>query len=326
MLSWGPPLVKQEWRWAHGGDVLRDGGSHQPPGAAASPPRDSFLPPPPRCPPSYAPSHSPLSPPAEEPSSSSTPAADTTPYDVDPAVCRPPLRFWAHDHDMLYRCRADEVVGPAAAHADPATALYEPRRTTLGTAFCAAMTPGTASPSPSPPSRFTLVSSTTHPSAGEDHQEAYYPVYEEAGKGSDLSWEIGAEGSSGISDTSACALYATNEESFSSPKDSTGPPPAKRPCGGSRRGRGSGGRRSERPPSPAVMKKRRLAANARERRRMNGLNDAFDRLREVVPSLGGEHRLSKFETLQMAQTYITALVELLERERQASESKGAAEQ
>lgn len=61
------------------------------------------------------------------------------------------------------------------------------------------------------------------------------------------------------------------------------------------------------------MKKRRLAANARERRRMNGLNDAFNRLRKVVPSLGAEHKLSKFETLQMAQTYISALCDLLER-------------
>ncbi|CAB3369761.1 Hypothetical predicted protein [Cloeon dipterum] len=80
-----------------------------------------------------------------------------------------------------------------------------------------------------------------------------------------------------------------------------------------RGGLGSGRRRSERPPSPTVVKKRRLAANARERRRMNGLNEAFDRLREVVPSLGNDHKLSKFETLQMAQTYISALCELLDR-------------
>jgi len=63
-----------------------------------------------------------------------------------------------------------------------------------------------------------------------------------------------------------------------------------------------------------VMKKRRLAANARERRRMNSLNDAFDRLRDVVPSLGNDRKLSKFETLQMAQTYIAALYELLQRD------------
>lgn len=68
------------------------------------------------------------------------------------------------------------------------------------------------------------------------------------------------------------------------------------------------------PPKPVcrdVLRKRRLAANARERRRMNGLNDAFDRLREVIPALSGDQKLSKFETLQMAQTYIAALAELL---------------
>ncbi|XP_029729424.2 basic helix-loop-helix transcription factor amos [Aedes albopictus] len=67
------------------------------------------------------------------------------------------------------------------------------------------------------------------------------------------------------------------------------------------------------PPSPTVMKKRRLAANARERKRMNSLNVAFDKLREIVPTLGPDHKLSKFETLQMAQTYINALSDLLER-------------
>lgn len=67
------------------------------------------------------------------------------------------------------------------------------------------------------------------------------------------------------------------------------------------------------PPSPNVLKKRRLAANARERRRMNGLNVAFNKLREVVPNLGDDQKLSKFETLQMAQTYIVALCDLLER-------------
>ena len=61
----------------------------------------------------------------------------------------------------------------------------------------------------------------------------------------------------------------------------------------------------------ADSKQRRLAANARERRRMNNLNTAFDRLRDVIPSLGDDKQLSKFETLQMAQSYINALVALL---------------
>lgn len=66
------------------------------------------------------------------------------------------------------------------------------------------------------------------------------------------------------------------------------------------------------PPSPTVLKRRRQAANARERKRMNGLNEAFDRLREVVPAPTIDQKLSKYETLQMAQTYITALCEMLE--------------
>ncbi|XP_023165127.2 basic helix-loop-helix transcription factor amos [Drosophila hydei] len=63
-----------------------------------------------------------------------------------------------------------------------------------------------------------------------------------------------------------------------------------------------------------VLRKRRLAANARERRRMNSLNDAFDKLRDVVPSLGHDRRLSKYETLQMAQAYIGDLLTLLARD------------
>ncbi|KAH1002901.1 basic helix-loop-helix transcription factor amos-like [Dendroctonus ponderosae] len=73
--------------------------------------------------------------------------------------------------------------------------------------------------------------------------------------------------------------------------------------------------RAEQRVSPTVMKKRRLAANARERRRMNGLNEAFDRLRQVIPNLDAEKQLSKFETLQMAQSYIAALKDLLNLNR-----------
>lgn len=64
--------------------------------------------------------------------------------------------------------------------------------------------------------------------------------------------------------------------------------------------------------APQVKKKRRLAANARERRRMQNLNEAFDRLRQYLPSLGNDRQLSKHETLQMAQSYISALSDLLE--------------
>ncbi|XP_034396793.1 protein atonal homolog 1a [Cyclopterus lumpus] len=67
---------------------------------------------------------------------------------------------------------------------------------------------------------------------------------------------------------------------------------------------------SSRPVQP-VQKQRRVAANARERRRMHGLNYAFDELRSVIPALDNDKKLSKYETLQMAQIYINALADLL---------------
>ena len=74
-----------------------------------------------------------------------------------------------------------------------------------------------------------------------------------------------------------------------------------------------------------VRQKRRLAANARERKRMTSLNDAFARLRSILPkkqtysdsedtgdSLQNHNKeLSKMEALQMAQAYISQLSEML---------------
>ncbi|XP_035257027.1 protein atonal homolog 7 [Anguilla anguilla] len=57
--------------------------------------------------------------------------------------------------------------------------------------------------------------------------------------------------------------------------------------------------------------RRRTAANARERKRMQGLNTAFDRLRKVVPQWSQDKKLSKYETLQMALSYIMALNRIL---------------
>lgn len=57
--------------------------------------------------------------------------------------------------------------------------------------------------------------------------------------------------------------------------------------------------------------RKRVAANARERKRMQGLNTAFDQLRKVVPQWGQDKKLSKYETLQMALSYIMALNSIL---------------
>jgi hypothetical protein len=59
-------------------------------------------------------------------------------------------------------------------------------------------------------------------------------------------------------------------------------------------------------------KKRRLAANARERKRMTNLNEAFERLRDILP-VGDSKPVSKMEALQMAQAYIKELTTILEK-------------
>uniref|UniRef100_A0A4W5L5P1 Neuronal differentiation 6b n=1 Tax=Hucho hucho TaxID=62062 RepID=A0A4W5L5P1_9TELE len=59
------------------------------------------------------------------------------------------------------------------------------------------------------------------------------------------------------------------------------------------------------------VKVRRHEANARERSRMHGLNDALESLRKVVPCYSKTQKLSKIETLRLAKNYIWALSETL---------------
>ena len=68
--------------------------------------------------------------------------------------------------------------------------------------------------------------------------------------------------------------------------------------------------------SVAGVMKRRKDANKRERKRMNGLNEAFEKLREHIPGGKKQHnkKLSKMETLQMANMYIRTLVNILEQQ------------
>merc|ERR1712012_1223031 len=96
-------------------------------------------------------------------------------------------------------------------------------------------------------------------------------------------------------------------------QNQTSPPAQAQTPGGGKVRKGKGGRKKNLyPPTQQVMKHRRNMANARERRRMNGLNDAFDRLREVVPNVNSEQKMSKIETLLVAQTYIKALAKLMD--------------
>ncbi|XP_062302929.1 neurogenic differentiation factor 1-like [Osmerus eperlanus] len=77
---------------------------------------------------------------------------------------------------------------------------------------------------------------------------------------------------------------------------------------------GSAGRKRRRPRMVGAqrVKVRRMKANARERSRMHGLNEALEELRKVVPCFSGAQKLSKIETLRLARNYIWALSELLQ--------------
>ncbi|XP_067952160.1 helix-loop-helix protein 13-like [Watersipora subatra] len=50
----------------------------------------------------------------------------------------------------------------------------------------------------------------------------------------------------------------------------------------------------------------------REKKRLNSINSAFERLKEVIPTFPFEKRLTKMETLRLAISYMTMLQELIE--------------
>lgn len=74
---------------------------------------------------------------------------------------------------------------------------------------------------------------------------------------------------------------------------------------------------------PVKSRIRRSKANARERNRMHQLNDAFDKLRQHIPFQQpltrrtkspdfGASKLSKIDTIRLAQNYIQTLTLLLD--------------
>ncbi|XP_055715958.1 pancreas transcription factor 1 subunit alpha [Phlebotomus papatasi] len=66
---------------------------------------------------------------------------------------------------------------------------------------------------------------------------------------------------------------------------------------------------------------RRLESNERERKRMHDLNNQFQSLREVIPHVKKERRLSKIETLTLAKNYITALTNVILQMRGEGDEK-----
>ncbi|XP_077978554.1 uncharacterized protein LOC144433992 [Glandiceps talaboti] len=55
----------------------------------------------------------------------------------------------------------------------------------------------------------------------------------------------------------------------------------------------------------------RQLANIRERRRMSNLKTAFGKLRDIVPTLPYERRLTRIETLKLATEYIIFMTDIL---------------
>ncbi|XP_004641950.1 pancreas transcription factor 1 subunit alpha [Octodon degus] len=78
------------------------------------------------------------------------------------------------------------------------------------------------------------------------------------------------------------------------------------------RGLSGAARRRRRVRSEAELQQLRQAANVRERRRMQSINDAFEGLRSHIPTLPYEKRLSKVDTLRLAIGYINFLSELVQ--------------
>nr|XP_054767332.1 uncharacterized protein LOC129274569 [Lytechinus pictus] len=81
------------------------------------------------------------------------------------------------------------------------------------------------------------------------------------------------------------------------------------------------GKTTTKPRRRVVTVAQRKAANVRERRRMFGLNDAFDKLRKEVPKFKHEKRLSRIETLRLAILYIGFLDDIVTRKSVNHESE-----
>lgn len=83
---------------------------------------------------------------------------------------------------------------------------------------------------------------------------------------------------------------------------------AKRSKGGRKSGSGTRRRKGV---SARERNSRRLESNERERMRMHTLNDAFQNLRNIIPHVRAERKLSKIETLTLAKNYILALSDMV---------------
>ncbi|KAJ6638082.1 Heart- and neural crest derivatives-expressed protein 2 [Pseudolycoriella hygida] len=72
-------------------------------------------------------------------------------------------------------------------------------------------------------------------------------------------------------------------------------------------------------PVPFVrVVKRRTTANKKERRRTQSINSAFSYLRDCIPNVPSDTKLSKIKTLRLATSYISYLTRVLEGDQDPS--------
>lgn len=67
--------------------------------------------------------------------------------------------------------------------------------------------------------------------------------------------------------------------------------------------------------------KRRPTANRKERRRTQSINSAFAELRECIPNVPADTKLSKIKTLRLATSYIAYLMDILDKDEQGGEAE-----
>lgn len=71
---------------------------------------------------------------------------------------------------------------------------------------------------------------------------------------------------------------------------------------------------------PVRVVKRRVTANKKERRRTLSINNAFQELRECIPNVPSDTKLSKIKTLKLATSYIAYLYDILSQDESNSTS------
>lgn len=67
--------------------------------------------------------------------------------------------------------------------------------------------------------------------------------------------------------------------------------------------------------------KRRPTANRKERRRTQSINSAFAELRECIPNVPADTKLSKIKTLRLATSYISYLMDILDKDGQHGDAQ-----